>query len=523
MSQTGLILVVVLVCVVSMATEAKRILLLSYPMKSHTNEMRSIGEELIRQGHEVYGALPPTYPGLEEMQSSTKVQYIIYKMAVPDLYTGFDADSVPSEAMEDYIKITFMEDLLYNVEPYFPASAPCINTLSDQDLFQKLSGLHFDLALIDGFMQSRCFYVLAYRLGIPYVTLVTQYEPWLQRNPALPSFVPFPVGTGDYGYTDRMTFWQRLYNTYILFKWSGYPGVEYLSDDLVTKYAPEVPAVTLNHLAHQSLLWLLNTDLLLDFARPQMPNMVEVGGLTTRPARGIPSELDEFVSGAEHGVIIVSFSSWGASLPNRMIKSFLEAFKKVPQRVVWANPHSELTDVPDHIKIMEWIPQNDLLGHNNTKLFITHCGANGQFEALYHAVPMVAMPMFGDQPYNAMRAERKGIATRLDLLTFTPADLVEAIKQTIDGDSQKKIQKLSKIFKSRPLTPVQRSVDWIGHILEHGGEHLHSYALDMPAYQYLMLDILAFVVAVFLGVSFLVCCLIRVVCFRGDSRKTKTE
>ncbi len=36
----------------------------------------------------------------------------------------------------------------------------------------------------------------------------------------------------------------------------------------------------------------------------------------------------------------------------------------------------------------------------NTRLFITHAGNNGQLEALYHGVPMLAMPVAGDQNRN---------------------------------------------------------------------------------------------------------------------------
>ena len=34
--------------------------------------------------------------------------------------------------------------------------------------------------------------------------------------------------------------------------------------------------------------------------------------------------------------------------------------------------------------VEEWVPQNDILGHPKLKLFITHGGNNGQYEALYH-------------------------------------------------------------------------------------------------------------------------------------------
>ena len=52
------------------------------------------------------------------------------------------------------------------------------------------------------------------------------------------------------------------------------------------------------------------------------------------------------------------------------------------------NPRT-VEQVPPNVMLFDWIPQNDLLGHRNVKLFITHCGRNGQFEALYHGKPAV--------------------------------------------------------------------------------------------------------------------------------------
>ena len=46
------------------------------------------------------------------------------------------------------------------------------------------------------------------------------------------------------------------------------------------------------------------------------------------------------------------------------------------------------------------------------------------------------------------------------------------------------------------MNPRQTAVHWIEHVLEFGGKHLRSHALDLPWYQYLMLDIAALLLVV---------------------------
>ena len=71
--------------------------------------------------------------------------------------------------------------------------------------------------------------------------------------------------------------------------------------------------------------------------------------------------------------------------------------------------------------------------------------------------------------------------------------LVDNIKEIIGNDSYAKaIKRGSMIFRSNTMGPKDRAVYWTEHVLKFGGQHLHSYGLDMPWYEYLMLDILAF-------------------------------
>ena len=76
---------------------------------------------------------------------------------------------------------------------------------------------------------------------------------------------------------------------------------------------------------------------------------------------------------------------------------------------------------------------HSILGHPQTKAFITHGGANGVYEAIYHGIPMVGLPLFGDQPDNIAHMTAKGAAVRLDLDTMSRTDLVNALKQVINN------------------------------------------------------------------------------------------
>jgi glucuronosyltransferase len=55
------------------------------------------------------------------------------------------------------------------------------------------------------------------------------------------------------------------------------------------------------------------------------------------------------------------------------------------------------------------------------------------------------------------------------------------------------MNKMSALSKDEPQSPLNRAVWWAEYVIRHNGaKHLRSAALDLAWYQYLLLDVAAF-------------------------------
>lgn len=70
-----------------------------------------------------------------------------------------------------------------------------------------------------------------------------------------------------------------------------------------------------------------------------------------------------------------------------------------------------------------------VLAHPGTRAFITHAGL---FEGLCHAVPMLMVPLNGDQPDNAARMASRGVGIVLNILDINTETLVKGLKEVIN-------------------------------------------------------------------------------------------
>ena len=395
----------------------------------------------------------------------------------------------------------------------------CTYVAGDTALLRTLKHRQFDMSIIDTVLVNPCISVIPYKLSIPVVEYGAHYQVHRMRGIIHPSVYPlvkvFPL-------TDRMSYCERIGNTLL------YLAALLLPDmcnplDIVGTYAPEKPHLTNEELNAKTELYLLEHDELLDYHLPTYPNMVYVGGTATRPAMPLTGDLKSFLNSAKSGVILVTFGSIINILPEYLMINIKKATEIKRDLSFVIQCYNCETKIVNNTMEMPWIPQNDVLGHASTKLFISHCGNNAQYEALYHSVPIICLPIFGDQHYNALRIHRKGLGPFLNMAEFTAENLVSTIDELLRNNTfQQAISKASQIFKSRPLTPSQRAAWWIDHVIKYGGHHLRPAVADLPYYQFLMLDILAGVV-VLVGLTAMLCCLLCKFVRRCFSRKLKPK
>lgn len=76
-----------------------------------------------------------------------------------------------------------------------------------------------------------------------------------------------------------------------------------------------------------------------------------------------------------------------------------------------------------------------LSAHPKTKAFIMHCGMNSLQEAAHYGVPLIAVPFFGDQTYNAAIVHHKQLGFVLQKDKLTEEAVTDALRKLL-GDEK---------------------------------------------------------------------------------------
>ncbi|OCT98786.1 UDP-glucuronosyltransferase 3A1 isoform X2 [Xenopus laevis] len=393
-------------------------------------------------------------------------------------------------------------------------SRQCNMVFNQKSIMNLLKKEKYDIAVIDSF--NPCSFLVSEKLGIPFIAIHTLAvkNAWHSGIPNQLSYMPVYQSQ----FTDHMDFFERVKNVFMYIDSAVLERkIHSLFDDVIEEHFPVGSRPSLVELNKKTVLWMYNTDFTLEFPHPFFPNVLYIGGLLAKPAKPVSEELEHFISqSGEHGFIIVTFGSMIASNPlTEFVKEMNDGFANIQQKVIWRYRISEWPKelrLAPNAKIMNWISQNDLLGHPKARLLVTHGGINSVQEAIYHGVPMVAIPLFGDQFDNAVRIKAKHLGTFIPSEELKAEKLANAIRHIIGDESYKNSTLyLSLIHRSQPFPKDQQILRWVEHIVTVGGtNHLIPYSYQQPLYQQYLLDVVLFVCVCFIGACYLIVMLLKI-------------
>ncbi len=516
-----------------LSCEGEKVLV--YPVDgSHWLNMKVLVEELHSRGHQITVIRSSTSWYVSEFSpyytSITVPQEESQQIENQDSMTSYLKKSIEIRrnsgslwAFLDFYRNIF--DLIGTNEA---AVAKLVTSIfENKTLVKELKDTGYDLCLTDPAFPGGV--LLAHYLQLPMVFNVR----WLYHGEAHFALAPSPLSYVPQLHSDssdKMDFFQRLNNIIChamlvyMYYFVSNPPYQAVCDKY---FGPDVSFISLIQGAD---IWLMRVDFTFEFPRPTMPNAVYIGGFQGKPSNPLPPDLEDFVQGSgEHGVVVMTLGTLLGDLGPELSEIIASSFARLPQKVVWRHTGKKPNTLGNNTMLVKWLPQNDILGHPKTKLFITHGGTNGIYQAIYHGVPVLGIPLIFDQFDNMVRLKARGVAESVEVTTLDVESLTSALKNILDPEKpfRQNMHKLSQLYHDKPMKPLDSAIFWIEYVMRHkGAAHLRTESYKLPWYAYHCLDVMAFFVAfvllvvalVWVSCRSLIRCLIRTKTFTSKCK-----
>jgi glucuronosyltransferase len=165
----------------------------------------------------------------------------------------------------------------------------CEKTLSHPPVLKLINSEgKFDLVVTELF-NTDCYVSFAHKFQVPFISIsTTTYLPWGHArfaNPENPSY----IGNLLLGYSDRMSFVERVVNTLYLkiTQWAYHYWSDVPSQEIARKYfGQSLPPLA--DIVRNTSLVLLNRHFSINKPVPNLPVVIEVGGLHVQKPKKLP-------------------------------------------------------------------------------------------------------------------------------------------------------------------------------------------------------------------------------------------
>ncbi|XP_068623982.1 UDP-glucosyltransferase 2-like [Battus philenor] len=474
--------------------EAARILAL-YPCASYSHQIvfRPITLELLKNGHQVTVVTPnPMFSkgnapaNLTEIDVSDELYRIIQESK------NIDSSSITGNKSDLIGQAIIVKNFI------MATTESVVNIREFKDLLLKNESKSFDLLMIEALFAP----LLAVSHVFKAPTIVVSSFGAFIGNYEMVGAPTHPLLYHNM-YSQRLynlTVWEKMIEVYHQFRINlMYISSEGEINEFIKRlFGADTPPLSV--LRNNIDLLFLNVHPIWEGNFPVPPNVIHLGGLHQKPPKSLPQDLQHYLDASNNGVIYISFGTNvnSSSLNQDKMAIFEKVFAELPYNIIWKTDRDDLSQKLKNVKTSKWLPQADLLRHPNIKLFITQGGLQSTDEAITAGVPLVGVPILGDQWYNVEKYVYHGIGVRLYLEDLTEDMLKNAIMDVAENDRYRKnIVRLRSLMLDQPQTPLERAIWWIEYVLRHGGaKHLRSPAANISWAQYYEIELIGILVLI---------------------------
>ncbi|XP_063704743.1 LOW QUALITY PROTEIN: UDP-glycosyltransferase UGT5-like [Culicoides brevitarsis] len=441
------------------------------------------------------------------------------------VFTGFKSNNLPQNYREVVVNVPSLDEfkksvtkdgsflnLILSVNSFQDYSRDCSRAVVWNDELQALINSKTEVdCVVMGFSESPVLLGISKVLKAPVVMTSTQKLAYFLEYYigafAHDSFVTNPMLTVD----PKITFFIRMKNTVVNWVFRILMRFNFWTqEDTYKELFPSVEGSLWDAISDSVQLMLVNSHFSLDRPMPYMTNMIEVGGMQiSDEINDLPNDLQKFMDSATDGVI---YFCMGSTLKLKELdsvkkNSIIEGLKKtkLPVIIKW-DDESTIQEFSSKTKFFasNWLPQNDILANPKVKAYVTHGGLLSTTEAVYHGVPIVGIPIFGDQSNNIKKFMDFDMAVQVDYATLTAESLSSAINHVItDKKFSQNAKSLSQRFRDRPMTPTKTAKYWVEYVMRHKNQDfMKSPAMKLSLIEYFNLDVYLMI----LGAVLISCC-----------------
>jgi hypothetical protein len=227
---------------------------------------------------------------------------------------------------------------------------------------------------------------------------------------------------------------------------------------------------TIQQLRNRVELLFVNTHAVFDNNRPVPPSVQYLGALHLHDKRPkiMFGMVREFLDNATAGAVYVSFGSGIRTddMETEFIEMMMRVFERLPYSILWKYD-GYMSRMPSNVFVQSWFDQYDLLHHKNVRAFVTQGGVQSTDEAIEALVPMVGMPMMGDQSFNTNKIAELGLGRVVDTVQVNAEQLIEVIGDVAENPKyRKRLRELRHLIRHQPMTPLQKAVWYTEHVIE---------------------------------------------------------